>query len=231
MSNTAFAKMQAKSMPSLACVGQITELGPVAVAKSGVYLTCPIKLSAYGAGRGQTTYFTFNPGWLTEKFHLAVADAGSVEAYFDENFAGQTYEKDGVEKDVPRSFKFVYASNISNADGTSFLDCLFPGDKFDEFAAKAFSLDLDDENPDLEAMTEFFTEQMVGRKIGYVLQQARIDTGKTDDDGKKIYIKDNNYNLKNFFAVDKKRIASLEKSAAKSKTGFKLTFTPDEVLD
>jgi hypothetical protein len=227
--STQFAKMQAKPMPSLACVGKVTEVGPVAVSKSGVYLTCPVKIAAYGAGRAQTTYFTFNPSWLTQKFHEAVNEVGSVENYFSENFGGQTYEKDGVEKDVARSFGFVYSSNIGNADGDSFLECLL-GEDFDSFVSEAFSADFDEENPDLEAMTNLLDSQFRNRKIGYVLVQGRIDTGKTDENGKRIYVKDNNYVIKNFFPVNEKKIKSLEKSAAKSKTGFKLTFDPDEVL-
>jgi hypothetical protein len=221
--------MQAKPMPSLACVGKVTEVGPVTVSNSGIYLTCPVKISAYGAGRGQTTYFTFNPSWLTQKFHEAVNEAGSVENYFEENFSGQTYEKDGVEKDVVRSFSFVYSANIGNADGDSFLECLLVDD-FDNFVEAAFAANFDDENPDLEYLTNFLSSQFMDRKIGYVLTQARIDTGKVDEDGKKIYIKDNNYVIKNFFPVTEKRIKSLQKSAEKSKTGFKLTFDPDDVL-
>lgn len=230
--STGFAKMEASAMPALACAGKISEVGAVAPSKGGVYLTVPIKIDAYDAGRAQTMYFTFRAEWFTEKFHKDVATAGSINKYFNANYSDQNYEKDGKEKNVATSFTFVYASNFRNEDGTAFLQNIFHDEEeFAKFAAAAFAADIDPIEPDCAVITKLLQEHLTDRKVGYFLRQKQIKTDAIDENGKAVYLKDKNYEIKNYFPITSEKLAGLAKSAAKAKTGgFKMTFDPDTVL-
>jgi hypothetical protein len=227
-----FAKMEAKGMPTQANAASVGQVGPVAPGKNeGIYLVCPIKLDAYDSGRGETVYFCFRPEWFTEAFQKEVAEAASLEKYFEDNYGDQTYTKNNEEKNVAKSFSFVYQSNIANGDNNSLLQCLFPEETdFDNFCAAVLELNIDAAEPDLEKLNEFLTEALGGRKIGFIQKQAQIKTDKIGENGKPVYMKDNKYKIASYFPITEAKVKQMQKSAAKSKSGFRLTFDPDTVL-
>ena len=224
--------MEAKAMPTQANAAVVSEVGPVAPSKSGgIYLVCPIKLAAYDSGRGETIYFCFRPEWFTEAFQKEVDEAASLEQYFKDNYAEETYEKNGEQKNVATSFSFVYMANIANGDNNSLLQCLFPDEtQFDDFCAKLLAQNIDAAEPDLEALTSFLSENLVDRKIGFIQKQASIKTDKIGENGKPVYLKDNKYKIDSYFPITEGKVKQLVTSAKKSKSGFRLTFEPDTVL-
>lgn len=222
--------MEASALPTLSCIGVITEVGKVAPAKSEVYLTTPIKIAAKGTGRGKDIYFTFDAAWFTPEFHAAVREAGSIKEYFDETYGDQTYKNSkGETKNAATAFAFVYGNNFSSDDGNALLQSIFgTKEAFEEFAQAAIALNVDAENPDLNALTKFLNEQLVGKLVGYTLRQRSIKTDRVKEDGKAVFIRDNNYDVKETWAATDKNVKSKIKSAEKSKNGrFKVTFTAD----
>ncbi len=233
--STQFAKMEAKALPTQAIVGKITAVGPFTPSKGseGTYLTGPISFSAYDAGQSQKIYLTFRPEWFTEKFHQEVGEIGSVETYFNETYGDQEYTKtDGSVKNAAKSFAYVYSVNIANGDNTSLLQSIFHEEAdFEAFVQDSFAKQFDPADPDLEEVNKFFEENLIDKKMGYIMSQKKIKTQNLDANGKAIYIRDNSREVKSYFPVTKKKIESMQKSAKNSKTGFMLTFDPDSVLD
>jgi hypothetical protein len=234
MSTTTFAKMEAKSLPTQAVAGKVISVGPFTPSKGsgGVYITGPVEVAAFDAGKGEKIYFTFRPEWFTHEFHEAVNEVSGVEAYFQRENGEDTYQKtNGETKNAAKSFAFVYQSNIANGDNNSFLQCMFPDEElFEKFVAAAFAQEIDAAEPDLDKLNEFLREQFDGKLIGYILKQVQIKTEKVNEQGKAVYIKDNKRAISSYFPVTEAKCKQLIKSAEKSKAGFQVTFNLDSIF-
>jgi hypothetical protein len=173
-----FAKTSAKDRPNLVCLGNV-EFKEIRTSASGVYLMAEYKIKATD---GFDTYdrLLFRPEWLSPRFK-------------------------------PSSLKsqFVYSNNIGGSDGhLSKLQgiCGSP----EAFAAieQAQERIFATEEPTEETASQFMESvfsQNAGARVGYVLKQVSEDAG-TDDNGKKIRIKLDKYELGEFFYVTDKKL-------------------------
>lgn len=209
-----FGEASANELPQLVCVGQVDEVLEAKVSDSGNYCVQPIRLSALGAGRGQTIYFLYRPEWFQEG-----------------------YKPDSMkEMEDGKGPYFVYGKMINKRGDTSYLRGLAGSQEaFDRLAGILFDLPHVEDNKTedylalvTQTLKEFFESNVdeVGDKvkIGYVLRQERTDTGEKGEDGKKIYILENRYVVNKFFDPTPEALARWEKTAKGSNGRTKVTY-------
>lgn len=199
-----FREASARKLPSLACIGEVTEVGEGKLSNSGNYIVQPISLSAREAGKDLRTNLLYKPEW------------------FEYGFDPDTFQ----EIEGGSSMESVYRRNISGRGGLSTLSGLAGSDE--EFERlQGILLDLTEVTAEVvqEALSNFFLDPERDMLIGYVAQQQRTKTDRTNPEtGKAIYIAENRYEVGSYFRVDEKTIKSLSNRAKKSNGNFRLTF-------
>ena len=202
-----FAEASAPKLPTLVCVGQVGEVGEAKVSESGEYVVQPIKINALGAGKNMTIYFLYRPEWFREGFRPD--ELKKLE--------------DGKGK------HFVYAKMISSRGGISFLRGLCGSQEaFDSLAEELFNLEEITLESVQETFKNFFENNVTetGDKVlvGYVLKQDRTDTGEKDEEGHKIYLLENRYNVDKFFEPTEDQLKRWQASADRSNGLTKVTY-------
>lgn len=209
----AFPKAEARPKPTLICVGNVGEISDGYISgKSGIdYVVIPIAIDPLDGGKRTKVYFTHRPEWLTNSFKPYLLKKDSPSAYF------------------------VYSKNIAAEEEFSLLRGLAGNeDAFKKLADTLLRLPVDPEvggpNPGVttEALREFFANNVdatgQSRKVGYELKQQRTFTGDTDEDGKKIYVLENRYNVNSFWDVTEKGIKKATNRANTSNGDVVMTF-------
>jgi hypothetical protein len=220
-----FKKMEARDKISRACYGEIIDVEEVHESSSGLFLTTKVTVNGLETSPNVNVWLTFRPEWFTEKWHAE----GGPETF--KQHEEETYEKDGVEKKVSFSLQVVYSSNIASqedkAQKCSLLAAIFPTEELlTEFFNKAVALDINPEEPDLEAITKLFREEFVGKKIGFTQKQKRIKTDMVDSEtGKAVYIKDDKYEVGHYYQIGESAAKYYAKEAKNGR--YKVTFDTD----
>lgn len=235
-----FAEPSNRKLPTLGCVGRVTEVGDVVVSKSEKYLVLPISIEPFGAGKKQTAYPCFRPEWL--------------RAGFDPDTA--LYDPETAEElsEGGKSAHFVYEKNIRAPRGASSVSTLrgLAGSDaaFDTLANALLTIPSGDLETE-EALTKFigdltktfksFFRNNKGpdgqpRKFIYILVQQKTDTGEVEpildeagnDTGRtrKIYVLENRYEISNFLDFTQKNVDKMIARAKKNevKNPFKWTY-------
>lgn len=204
-----FREAEASEKPTLLCVGTVGEVEDAHISKSEDYVVQPIKIEALDAGRNQTLYLLYRPEWLTRSFNPA-----------------------SMKDEHPGPF-FVYGKNIATKDGYSNLRGLAGSQEaFVSLAKQLIGITANDEGPNMEAVTkvlrDFFAANVDAegnsRKIGYELRQQQTKTDEVDEDGKAIYLRENRYEVKSYFDVTEKGLATAKRRAERSNGKVKFTF-------
>lgn len=200
-----FAEAEAQRLPTLFCIGYVSQVGDAKVSESGKYILQNLVVSPLGPGRMAFVRIMYRPEWLKPGF-----DPKSFKTL-----------KDGS------GMEFVYRSNIAGHDSVSNLKGLSGSDeRFADLGARLQNLS--DVNPDTvkKVLTDFFTveEGEAPFAIGYDLRQGKDDTGEVNDKGKKIKVLNNRYEVGSWWFVTDKTKAAKRKQANKSPENYKVAF-------
>jgi len=194
-----FKAASAQKLPKIACIGEIASVADTKASQSGAYNVTTIKIEPRGGGFGTTFSLLTRPEWLTPGFEPDVELAGD------------------------NSRLFVYRSNIAGPSGGAI--GRIQGITGSPEAASALAASLfsaattvkDDEGNEHtvcpDAALDAALKVYVGTTVGYVLQQKMEDTGEVDENGKKIKVRTNNYELGDLFFPTEKSLEKYRKLA------------------
>lgn len=218
-----FAQVEALTKPELICRGSVSYVGEAKITEpppdSGKieWVRQSFRIEAQGAGESVFYSFLYRPEWF--------------QPGFTQDAIG------GTEKQI-KAQKFLYRRNIACKDAAPFLLAAVGFDT-DQYVALAEALQAipepesagtdGDGNPVsgifsqeyYNAVTDVFKQFTVGNEFGYVLRQASEDTGAVDEQGKKIRLLTEKYEVSEFFPLTDRIIESKRKRAEKSDGGVR----------
>jgi hypothetical protein len=198
-----FAEAATQSIPSLACIGYVDEVGEGKISASGTYVVQPIKIRANDAGRNITVQLLYRPEWLDPNF----LPAGLLE------------------HDGGSSMLFVYRRNIREKGRVSVLQGLSGSDEgFARLAANIFTLPEKSIVAVQDTLRDFFVaNQESGVEIAYVLKQKREKAG-VDENGKQQYELAQGYEVGEFHYATPENLKRLKQRASRPTANLKITF-------
>jgi len=194
-------------MPSLACIGEVSEVPEGKLSSTEMYIVQPVKIRAAGPGRSLKINVLYRPEWLDRDFDpnsLNDAEGGSkVLAVYRRNIAGK--------------------GTISTLKGLSGSDVAFG-----QLAENLLSLTAQSITSVENALREFFTVTNEGTQFIYVLKQGKQKVGE-DENGKTIYELTSNYEVSEFHFLNQENVKKMKARANRSQDGsFRLAFDQDE---
>lgn len=207
----------AQRLPTLLCLGFVSEVGEAAISKSEYYVTVPVSISGLEAGRSTKTYFSTIPEWLTKGFNPATLD---------------TRKK----ADGGNGTAFVYSKNIAGKNGLSLLQGVSGSkEKFGQLFGQLVRLPIPEgtDGPALEDIGETLKNFLLGnvgtdgepQKFIYELKQQATDSGEVGEDGKKIWVLENRYNVQAYYEFNEANVKKQYARCAKDPERFKFTFS------
>lgn len=206
-----FTPTEARPLPTLICVGRVTDVGDAKVSASQNYIVQPISLEACDTGRNIKVYWLYRPEWLDYAFNPA----------------------NMLKQEGGKAAHFVYGKNIASRDNLSVLRGL-SGSKevYGKVCAALVALPKagDTGGPSMEDVTNVLREHLVSDTlVGYILEQQLSDTGEVDEDGKKIKIRDNRYQVASYWDVNAAACKRMEEKAERSGGDVKYTFDGNNI--
>lgn len=208
----------AQRLPTLICLGYVSDVGEAKVSKSEYYVTMPVSIEALEAGRSTKTYFTTIPEWLTRRFN----PANSLD-----------YRK---KAEGGNGTGFVYSKNIAGKNGPSLLQGVTgTREAFGRLFSQFVNLPIPEgtDGPALEDIGETLRSFLLGnlgsdgepQKFIFELKQQATDSGEVDDNGKKIWVLENRYNVDKFYEFNEANVKKQLARCAKNPETTKLTFS------
>lgn len=207
----------AQRLPTLICLGYVGEVGEAKISKSEYYVTVPVSITALEAGRSTKTYFSVIPEWLTRGFNPATLD-------------------DRKKAEGGNGTAFVYSKNIAGKNGLSLLQGVAGSkEKFGQLVGQLVKLPIIEgtDGPALEDIGETLREFLLNnvgadgepQKFLYELKQQATDSGEVDEDGKRIWVLENRYNVQAYYEFNEANVKKQTARCAKNPETTKLTFS------
>ena len=199
-----FIKASVPKLPTLACIGYVKEVLEPKLTKSGSYINQPVVIAKTQGGRGVTHSIFYRPEMLKPGFDPSVYE--SVEG--------------------GRGMLNMFRKHIAASGRITSLEGLIGSTTGYEFLQEAL-LSLPEVT--MEAVHGVLKAALLdaaeaGKEIGYILSQGTEDSGETDENGKKIYVLTDRYEVQRWFPVTPEAIKPLQLRAKRSEGDFVITF-------
>ncbi len=205
-----FKAASAPKLPKIACIGEISSVADTKASQSGAYNVTTIKIEPRGGGFGTTFSLLTRPEWLTPGFSPDVDLEGNNSALFvyRTNIAGPSGSAVGRIQGITGSEEnasalaaelYSAATTVKDEDGNEHQVC-----------------------PD--AALDAAIRKFVGTTVGYVLQQRMEDTGEVDENGRKVKVRTNNYELGDLFFPSPKALDKYRKLASERPEDWRVGF-------
>lgn len=203
-----FSAVSAPKLPKLACVGEVTEVSDTKVSQKGTYNVTNIKVEPRGGGFKTQFSLLTRPEWLAPGF------------------------KPDVELDGQSGPLFVYKTNIQGPPGggvSRLIGLAGSEEKSESLVDDIFSAatDIPAEDGSYLGVPSTALDSAIRKHagvVGYVLTQKMEDTGEVDEEGKKIRIRTQNYELDQLFFPTPEALKKYRRLAAERPEDWRVGF-------
>lgn len=206
-----FRTPNAQKLPKLACIGTIADIQDTKVSKSGAYNVTNVIIEPRGGGFKSRFSLLTRPEWLTPNFNPDVELEGN------------------------KSATFVYSKNIAGPKGSGL--SLIAGltgspDAASKLVEDIYSVVKTEKDKETGATISYVADsdldavvkRHIGTTVGYVLKQKEEETGEVDEEGNKIRIRTNNYELSDLFFADDAALKKYRKLAQERPDEWRVAF-------